>query len=56
MRYWLPSKQAKATHASNRVTLLVADLHIRVITDDGQFLRELTLDTSRDTSHNTDSE
>lgn len=35
-------------HAGKRVTLLVADLHIRVITDDGELLRELTLDPSRD--------
>jgi len=34
--------------AGIRVTLLVADLHIRIITDDGQLLRELTLDPSRD--------
>jgi hypothetical protein len=35
-------------HAGIRVTLLVADLHIRIITDDGQLRRELTLDPSRD--------
>ena len=35
-------------HAGKRVTLLVADLHIRIITDDGQLLRELTLDPNRD--------
>lgn len=35
-------------HAGTRVTLLVADLHIRIITDDGQLLRELTLDPTRD--------
>jgi transposase InsO family protein len=35
-------------HAGTRVTLLVADLHIRIITDDGHLLRELTLDPSRD--------
>jgi transposase InsO family protein len=35
-------------HAGMRVTLLVADLHIRIITDDGQLLRELTLDPTRD--------
>jgi transposase InsO family protein len=35
-------------HAGTRVTLLIADLHIRIITDDGTLLRELTLDPSRD--------
>jgi transposase InsO family protein len=35
-------------HAGTRVTLLIADLHIRIITDDGQLLRELTLNPSRD--------
>lgn len=35
-------------HAGKRVTLLVADLHIRIITDDGELLRELTLDPNRD--------
>jgi transposase InsO family protein len=35
-------------HAGTRITLLIADLHIRIITDDGQLLRELTLDPSRD--------
>jgi hypothetical protein len=32
------------SHAGRRVTLLVADLHIKIITDDGQLLRELVLD------------
>jgi transposase InsO family protein len=35
-------------HARKRVLLLVADLEVRVITGDGQLLRELTLDPSRD--------
>jgi hypothetical protein len=35
-------------HAGKRVTLLVADLHIRIITADGELLRELTLDPGRD--------
>jgi len=35
-------------HAGTRVTLLIADLHIRIITDDGELLRELTLNPSRD--------
>jgi len=35
-------------HAGKRVTLLAADIHIRIITDDGQLLRELTLDPTRD--------
>jgi hypothetical protein len=34
--------------AGTRVTLLVADLHIRIITDDGELLRELILDPTRD--------
>jgi transposase InsO family protein len=35
-------------HAGKRVTLLAVDLHIRIITDDGELLRELTLDPTRD--------
>ena len=35
-------------HAGRRVVLLVADLQIRVLTEDGEFLRELVLDPSRD--------
>jgi hypothetical protein len=35
-------------HAGQRVTLLAADLNIRIITDDGELIRELTLDPSRD--------
>jgi transposase InsO family protein len=35
-------------HAGTRVLLLVADLEVRVITDDGELLRELTLDPTRD--------
>lgn len=35
-------------HTGRRVLLLVADLHVRVITTDGQLLRELTLDPTRD--------
>jgi transposase InsO family protein len=35
-------------HAGERVLLLVADLEVRVITQDGELLRELTLDPSRD--------
>jgi transposase InsO family protein len=35
-------------HAGARVLLLVADLEVRVITEDGELLRELTLDPSRD--------
>jgi hypothetical protein len=30
------------------VLVLVADLHVRVLTEDGELLRELTLDPSRD--------
>jgi transposase InsO family protein len=38
-----------ATHRGTRVTLLVDDLHIRVIgRDTGQLIRELTLDPTRD--------
>ena len=35
-------------HAGKRVLLLVADLEVRVITEDGELVRELTLDPSRD--------
>jgi transposase InsO family protein len=35
-------------HARKRVLLLVADLDVRVITEDGELLRELTLDPTRD--------
>ena len=36
------------THSGRRVMLLIDDLHIRIITDDGELLRELTLDPTRD--------
>jgi hypothetical protein len=35
-------------YAGLRVIVLVADLHVRVVTEDGELLRELTLDPSRD--------
>jgi transposase InsO family protein len=35
-------------HAGTRVLVLVRDLHIRVLTDTGELLRELTLDPTRD--------
>jgi hypothetical protein len=35
-------------HAGKRVLLLVADLEVRVTTEDGEPLRQLTLDQSRD--------
>jgi transposase InsO family protein len=35
-------------HAGAHVRLLVKDLHVRVITEDGQLLRELVLDPRRD--------
>lgn len=35
-------------HLGRRVLVLVKDLHIRVLTDPGEPLRELHLDTSRD--------
>jgi transposase InsO family protein len=35
-------------HAGTRVVVLVADLDIRVLTEEGEVLRELTLDPSRD--------
>jgi len=34
--------------AGTRVLLLVADLHIRIIGEDGELLRELVLDPDRD--------
>jgi hypothetical protein len=35
-------------HAGVRVLVLVADLEVRVITEHGELLRELTLDPGRD--------
>jgi transposase InsO family protein len=35
-------------HSGKAVRLLVADAHIRVVAEDGQLLRELTLDRARD--------
>lgn len=35
-------------HAGTRVLVLVRDLHIRVLHEDGELLRELTLDPTRD--------
>jgi hypothetical protein len=35
-------------HAGTRVLLLARDLNIRVVTEDGQLLRELTLDPTTD--------
>jgi transposase InsO family protein len=36
------------THTGRQVLLLIDELHIRVITNDGHLLRELTLDPTRD--------
>jgi len=36
------------THGGTRVVVLVADCDVRVLTEDGELLRELTLDPSRD--------
>jgi len=35
-------------HTGTRVLVLVADLHVQVVTEHGELLRELTLDPSRD--------
>jgi transposase InsO family protein len=35
-------------HAGTRILVLAADLHIRIVTTDGELLRELTLDPTRD--------
>ncbi len=35
-------------HCGKPVLILVADLEVRVITEDGELLRRLTLDPSRD--------
>ena len=43
-------------HAGVRVLVLVADLDVRVITDDGELLRELTLDPAATTSPSTSPE
>ena len=34
--------------AGTRVLILVADLQVRVVSEDGELLRELTLDPSQD--------
>ncbi len=36
-----------AAHRNRKVTLLVAGAHVRIVTDDGELLRALTLDPSR---------
>ena len=35
-------------HAGTRVLLLVADLDVRIVNDDGELLRQLTIDPGRD--------
>ena len=35
-------------HIGTRVLLLVADLDVRIVTEDGELLRQLTIDPSRD--------
>lgn len=35
-------------HAGARVLMLVAGLHVRIVSEDGELLRELVLDQSRD--------
>jgi transposase InsO family protein len=35
-------------HKHRRILLLVADLHVRIVTEDGEVLRDFTLDPSRD--------
>ena len=35
-------------HAGTRVLLLVADLNVRIITQDGELLRQLTIDPTKD--------
>jgi hypothetical protein len=35
-------------HAGTRVLLLVADAHVRVLTEDGELLRDLTIDPTKD--------
>lgn len=35
-------------HKGERVTILIHDLDVRVISEDGELLRHLTLDPSRD--------
>jgi hypothetical protein len=49
LRYWskLIHIGVGRAHAGTRVLLLVADQHVRVITDDGDLLRELTIDPTR---------
>jgi transposase InsO family protein len=36
-----------ARHAGTRVVMLVAGLHVRIVSEDGELLRELTIDPSR---------
>jgi transposase InsO family protein len=40
-------------HAGTRVLVLIHDLEIRILTTDGELLRELTLDPTRDYQHQT---
>jgi hypothetical protein len=35
-------------HSGTRILLLVADLDVRIITDDGELLRHLTIDPTKD--------
>ncbi len=37
----------EAVHRNRKVTLLVAGADVRIVTDDGELLRTLTLDASR---------
>ena len=43
-----PAALMRRPHAGVRVLVLVADLKVRVVTQDGELLRELILDPSRD--------
>ncbi len=46
---WSPYSLSSSSFrmVAHRVIVLVADLNIRVLTDDGKLLRELTLDPTR---------
>lgn len=47
LSYAVPFRRGSAAHKGRHVKLLIADQSIRVITLEGELLRELTLDPSR---------
>ncbi len=45
---WPPRRGRKRKHAGTRVLVLIADLDVRILTEDGELLRALRLNPSRD--------